>query len=193
MPFTQADSIADSGFDTHRPDSHAPISVMGDHVHAQGEWMVSYRAMLMNMKTLTKEDKKISDAEVREEGYMMIPDSMDMVMHMFGAMVAPSDQVTLMLMIPYLSNTMDMRRLPMMSMHSENMGMMDNHMHNMSMNMSMDSSGLGDIKLGSLVLLHDSRADRVHLNLAVSLPTGSINEKGDHGVLPYAMQLGSGT
>ena len=37
-----------------RPDGHAPISVMGDHMHAMGEWMVSYRYMTMDMKGLLK-------------------------------------------------------------------------------------------------------------------------------------------
>ena len=32
-----------------RADSHAPIGVMGDHMHAKGEWMVSYRFMRMAM------------------------------------------------------------------------------------------------------------------------------------------------
>ena len=33
-----------------RPDSHAPIGVMGEHVHSKGEWMASYRYMRMNME-----------------------------------------------------------------------------------------------------------------------------------------------
>ena len=33
-----------------RADSHAPIGVMGDHMHKQGEWMLSYRFMTMNME-----------------------------------------------------------------------------------------------------------------------------------------------
>jgi hypothetical protein len=32
-----------------RPDSHAPIGVMGEHIHSEGEIMVSYRYMLMEM------------------------------------------------------------------------------------------------------------------------------------------------
>ena len=36
-----------------RPDGHAPISVMGDHMHAMGEWMVSYRYMTMDMEGTT--------------------------------------------------------------------------------------------------------------------------------------------
>ena len=32
-----------------RVDTHAPIGVMGDHLHKQGEIMVSYRYMQMEM------------------------------------------------------------------------------------------------------------------------------------------------
>ena len=37
-----------------RPDGHAPIGVMGDHIHREGEIMFSYRAMMMNMSGLRK-------------------------------------------------------------------------------------------------------------------------------------------
>ena len=40
----------DSKWDCHRPDSHAPIGVMGDHTHKQGEFMMSYRYMFMEMR-----------------------------------------------------------------------------------------------------------------------------------------------
>ena len=33
-----------------RADGHAPIGVMGDHLHKRGEWMLSYRFMRMNME-----------------------------------------------------------------------------------------------------------------------------------------------
>ncbi len=32
-----------------RSDSHAPISIMGDHMHKKDEFMVSYRYMFMGM------------------------------------------------------------------------------------------------------------------------------------------------
>ena len=32
-----------------RPDSHAPIGIMGDHYHKTGEIMLSYRCMHMSM------------------------------------------------------------------------------------------------------------------------------------------------
>ena len=39
-----------SGHDHTRPDSHAPIGVMGDHLMREGEIMVSYRYMYMDME-----------------------------------------------------------------------------------------------------------------------------------------------
>ena len=43
-----------------RPDGHAPISVMGDHMHKMGEWMVSYRYMTMDMEGLLKESNSVT-------------------------------------------------------------------------------------------------------------------------------------
>ena len=43
-----------------RPDGHAPISVMGDHMHSKGEWMVSYRYMTMDMEGLLQGSSDIS-------------------------------------------------------------------------------------------------------------------------------------
>jgi hypothetical protein len=45
-----------------RPDGHAPISVMGDHMHAMGEWMVSYRYMTMDMEGLLDGSNEVSKA-----------------------------------------------------------------------------------------------------------------------------------
>jgi len=33
-----------------KPNSHAPISMMGDHIHKKNEFMFSYRKMIMNMR-----------------------------------------------------------------------------------------------------------------------------------------------
>jgi len=160
-----------------RPDSHAPISVMGDHTHNEGEFMVSYRNMQMDMNGLQDGTNSVSSQEVLDSGYMMTPTKMTMNMHMFGLMYAPSDKTTLMVMLPYIEKDMDMLM---------NMGMMN-------MAMSMDSEGLGDIKAGALHNIFSEAGQKLHLNIMMSLPTGSIDEKNNGAVMPYAMQLGSGT
>jgi hypothetical protein len=56
------------------------------------------------------------------------------------------------------------------------------------------TGGLGDISVGALVRLLSTPAHELHLGLALSLPTGSVNQKGSSGeLLDYGMQPGSGT
>jgi hypothetical protein len=96
-------------------------------------------------------------------------------MHMFGAMHAVSDKLTVMGMVNYIENDMDMK---MMS----------------GMTSSVKNSGLGDLKISGLYDLKTWDHDRrLHLNLGLSLPTGSIKEKDSSGFFGYPMQLGSGT
>jgi hypothetical protein len=157
-----------------RPDGHAPITVMGDHMHAMGEWMLSYRYMTMDMEGLLKGSDSIAAAS---SGYpmggTMLPKAMTMDMHMLGAMHAISDKWTLMGMLNYLDNDMTMLN-----------------------GMSMESNGLGDLKLSGLYDLASwDNGRRVHLNVGISAPTGAIDERKADGttILPYGMQLGSGT
>ena len=42
-------SISFTGSARARPDSHAPIGVMGEHGHKAGEMMLAYRFMAMDM------------------------------------------------------------------------------------------------------------------------------------------------
>ncbi len=177
-----------------RPDSHAPIGVMGDHTHKTGEWMVSYRAMSMSMDSLRRGSSRVSPEAVLAEGYGMTATDMTMDMHMFGLMYAPTDRTTLMMMTSYQDKEMDM----LMAMPMGD-GMMDDGMDSMmdmpmTMNLSMASDGVGDTQVGALHNILDRDGYKVHLNLMVSMPTGSIDEKNAGGqALPYAMQLGSGT
>lgn len=167
-----------------RADSHAPIGVMADHMHKEGEWMFSYRYMHMAMEGNRNGDDRLSTAEALAAGpgpmgYMVAPLKMDMQMHMLGAMYAPSDKLTLMVMVPYLENDMD-------------------HETRMGARFSTKTEGLGDIRLAALLPLYDHEGGKMHSTLSISLPTGSIDERGDTPmandvILPYPMQLGSGT
>ena len=168
--------------DASRPDSHAPIGVMGDHTHAKGETMLSYRYMYMPMEQNYDGDSTISDRRVIAPGgagYMVTPTRMEMEMHMFGVMHAPTDRLTLMLMAPFTFSSMD-------------------HLRRDGRRFTTESEGWGDISLTGLVKVYESGRQHIHLNLGVSAPTGSIDEKDfvpGPGVtqLPYPMQLGSGT
>jgi hypothetical protein len=172
-----------------RPDGHAPISVMGDHMHEMGEWMVSYRYMTMGMENLMKGSDSVTlDSQLGTTSvgdFEMVPRKMTMDMHMFGVMHAISDEWTIMGMVSYLDNEMDMM------MHFMEMGGMTmRHDHEMAA----ESSGLGDLKLvGMYDLAKWDEGRRIHLNVGLSIPTGSIDEKSGTNTLGYGMQLGSGT
>lgn len=173
-----------------RPDSHAPISVMGEHTHKTGEFMFSYRHMRMEMNSLVDGDRAISTSDLLgSSAYTMAPSKMTMTMDMLGLMYAPNDSTTLMAMLPYVEKDMDM------IMMSGSMPAMEGMMSMaVPVQTSMKSSGLGDLKVGALQGIYASDQQKVHLNLMLSLPTGSIDEKNGLGqALPYGMQLGSGT
>lgn len=163
-----------------RPDGHAPISVMGDHVHGKGDWMFSYRYMYMNMEDL-KSGSDNASVENALANYMVTPTQMPMNMHMLGAMYAPSNKITLMAMVNVTSMEMD---------HITRMGGM----------FTTESSGFGDTKISAFYRILDKNRQVVHAQLGISVPTGSITEADvtpasapNAAELPYPMQIGSGT
>jgi hypothetical protein len=164
---------------------HAPIGVMGDHIHARGEWMLSYRYMRMDMSPNLVGSDEVSASEiVASPGpyeYMVSPVEMDMNMHMFGLMYAPFDKVTLMAMIPFITKSMD-------------------HVTRPGGAFTTESQGVGDLKLSVLYQPWKNEHHSVHFQLGFSSPTGSIDEtdvtpmSGGAAVqMPYPMQIGSGT
>lgn len=169
---------------SHRPDGHAPIGVMADHTHGGREAMFSYRLMQMEMAGSRIGTEPVEDAEVVSvggEGFLVTPTEMPMTMHMLGLMVAPVDQVTFMVMLPYVQNDMS-------------------HLVRNGNTFETESGGLGDVKLSALVKLAEFGRSRAHIGLGVSLPTGSIEETDvtpasapNESQLPYPMQVGSGT
>ncbi len=174
MMSTAQENLWSSG----RPDGHAPISVMGDHYHKKGEFMLSYRYMPMWMKGNLSSSSDISNAAIFQN-FMVAPQKMRMDMHMLGAMYAPSDKLTVMVMGNYIKNSMD---LQMMS----------------GMTFSTESSGFGDISLGAIYKILNKKRQSVHANFGLSIPTGDIDQRGDtpmmsNAQLAYPMQLGSGT
>ena len=171
-------SIAQNLWSSGRPDGHAPISIMGDHYHGQGEVMFSYRFMPMFMEGLLQSTDDIEDTRVFEN-YMASPQEMQMNMHMLGAMYAVSNKVTLMAMANYISNNMDLKT-------------------RMGSEFSTESSGFGDISISGLIKIVNQNRQSLHGNVQVSLPIGNISRKDDtpmmeNALLAYPMQMGSGT
>ena len=164
-----------------RPDSHAPLGVMGDHTHSGGEWMLSYRYMAMSMQHLGDGVDAVSTSDALRH-FAAVPVEMTMQMHMLGMMFAPHDTVTLMAMTSYRDNVMEMHG-----------GGTHAHSHGVTHPRRMESTGIGDTTLSALIPLLHAQNMAVLLNAGLSIPTGSIEAEGDNGILPYPMQLGSGS
>lgn len=170
------------------PDSHAPIGVMGDHTHNVGEVMLSYRYMNMDMDGNRDGSNRLSAQEVLNgpdgsrmgtDGFIVTPLRMTMEMHMFGAMYAVNDNLTLMGMLPYIKLSMD-------------------HITRTGATFTTEAEGLGDIRVGGLYKFFDQGGQRWHANFGLSIPTGDIDTRdttpmGPNSLLPYPMRLGSGT
>ncbi|MEM9724485.1 MAG: transporter [Pseudomonadota bacterium] len=197
---------ADGGDDHGGPvraDSHAPIGVMGDHMHDAGEFMFSYRYMRMDMDgsrigtdpvspatIATTVPNRFFGAPMQPPTLRVVPTRMTMDMHMVGAMYAPTDWVTLMAMGMYIDKEMD---------HITFAGPAGTTVRG---TFTTQSQGFGDTRVGGLFRLYDDETHHLHLNAMLSLPTGSITERdrvlAPTGArpelrLPYPMQLGSGT
>ena len=169
----------------YRPDSHAPIGVMGDHLHAKGGWMLSFRYMNMAMNGNKSGTSSVDNSQIYED-YMVAPQQMNMQMFMLGVMYAPTDKITLMAMQSVVTKDMDLRARMMMN------GMV------MFRDFSTSTSGLGDLKITGLFAIAAGEHSSFHLNGGFSIPVGSVDERGDTPMmndvkLPYPMQLGSGT
>ena len=191
------------------PDDHAPIGVMADHAHKAGEVMVSLRAMHMDMggnqvgtdaiapdTTVTTIPNRFAGMTGQPPTLRIVPTQMRVDMVMAGAMYAPSDAVTLMVMGSYVQKEMD---------HTTYMGGMGTSVLG---DFTTSPEGFGDVKLAALFpLLGHPQAtadvrNELTLKAGVSIPTGSTSETAQiltpTGAtpivrVPYAMQIGSGT
>lgn len=190
-------SYADSGHKAvAAPEAHAPIMVMGDHMHKAGEYMMSLRQMDMRMKGNINGTDDVTDTQIMAvanqhgapQNLRVVPQEMDMKMTMLGAMYAPSDNITLLAMLMHIENEM---RLTTYNMMGAKLG-----------EFTSQSSGLGDTVIGALLRGGETKSGAWHYGLALSLPTGALDETGivltpmnmrATKRLPYPMQLGSGS
>ena len=192
-----------TGPSLHNAAGHAPIGVMGDHMHDKGEWMLSYRFMHMDMEgnrmgadavdadtIVTSIPNRFFGRPMQPPTLRIVPSGMSMDMHMFGAMYAPAQWLTLMVMGMYVEKEMD---------HITYMGGKGVTQRG---SFKVKTDGIGDARVSGLIRIHDDGIHRCHINAGVSLPTGANEKKrriltplGTQPTVrvPYAMQIGSGT
>jgi hypothetical protein len=158
------------------------INVLGSHIHLAGQWMLSYEYMFESMDGNLDGTRTISPGRILER-FNVAPSDMTMQTHMAMVMYAPTNDLTLKVMLPYILKSM-------------------NHVTRDGVRFKEQTEGIGDLELGALYTFFKvgEFRHRLLLNAGVSLPTGSIDEKDfgpDHSLgrarLEYPMQLGSGT
>lgn len=188
--------------DNHTVRSSAPAGIMGDHTHAAGEFMLSYRRMEMRMSGNRQGTDRIDldtivttldNPSGMPPKVRVAPVDMQTSMDMFGLMYGVSDQWNVFAMLNYVRKNMD---------HQTYAGPSGDTVRG---RFNVTNEGLGDTKIGLLYqpksLVSSPNIDTV-FKLGLSIPTGSIDEEAEvltpmntRPVLrsPYAMQLGSGT
>jgi hypothetical protein len=169
-----------------------PAGVMISHIHPKHEWMVSYKYMNMGMKGLMEGSDVVNEEEVFTN-YLMAPDQMFMEMHMLMAMYGVTNRLTLMAMLNYTRQSMEMSMFTTGGHHHG--GVTDASGAHV-----MKTAGIGDIKLYALYGILQKPHHEVLAGLGMNIPSGSTALKGEPGDmmypnkrLPYAMQTGSGT
>ena len=191
------DAAMSGGGHVHTP---LPAGVLGGHMIPAGKVMTVYSGMLMHMEDNYDGTDKLTPAQIatmpnrfsppHAATYRIVPTSMDMQMHMFGAMVGLTDGFNLMVMGSHVRKEMEMLTFS---------GMAGTTALGTS---SAVTEGLGDGAVIGLVRLHSDPVHKIHMNLGLSLPLGSTTERvrmlAANGMMmemraSYGMQLGTGT
>ena len=182
---------------------HAPIGVMADHFHKSGEIMISARYSNMQMKGNALHDQSIDDQTIittQENPFAsmsgapdylsVVPQKMDMEMLMLGGMYAPSDDITLMGMIMFMKNKMELNTYRGM-MARDFLG-----------NFKTSNEDISNISVSALYKLNKSERYRLHMEVGIDKSLGDEDKKHKMltpananmmMVMPYAMQQDNAT
>jgi hypothetical protein len=142
--------------------------------------MLSYRLRTMRMGPNHIDDDHVSPDRVLTD-YVVAPTRMTSTMHMLSGMIGLSESVNAMIMIPVTHRAMT-------------------HVTRAGGSFETSATGLGDLTLVVHRSARFSEALSYQVGLGVGLPTGSTSIDGvtpmsdpSRVVLPYPMQLGSGS
>ena len=158
------------------------LNVIGGHTHPVHEIMFGYEFMFMDMGGHLSGTRDVSEAEILKQ-FPSASTGMTVEEHMLEIMYAPTNKLTLMAMLPIKHIEMDM--------------VLRDGFH-----FTEHSAGVGDLQILALytALGSVSKGNRLILDVGMSFPTGSIDEKNTIAgldpstfKLEYPMQLGSGT
>ncbi len=161
-----------------RPDAAAPTGIVGGMNPPKGRLMPSISYMHMSMEGNRDGTDRVSTSDVLAQ-FPVAPLRMDVDMLMGGLMYGVTDDISVMAMVPYVWKSMD-------------------HVTGMGARFTTKSQGIGDARVIAGYDIYKGGVHSLEVSTGLSLPTGSTDERddtpaGSNQVLPYPMQIGSGT
>lgn len=183
-----------------------PAGVFGANMVGTGKLMISYTPTFMHMDDNYIGTSVVSPQQIvttvpsnttmmmmgmpTKENYRIVPTSMDTQMHMVHVMYGVTDYLNLMVMGSYEHKSMNMTTFA---------GATGTAILGQT---TQTSDGFGDTAVMSLWRLYQDQMNHVHINLGLSLPSGSTTQTmtmlSPMGTMmtmrgSYGMQLGTGT
>ncbi|MDC0598368.1 hypothetical protein OAP18_00795 [Gammaproteobacteria bacterium] len=144
---------------------------------------IFYKGYRDGSSDLSNEEVLFRPGEVRStDNFPVLPTEIDQQVHLFSLGYQYSESIRFQFSLPYIKQATD---------HISIVPGYDGFL--------IESKGIGDVNLLAGRRLFENIDGNLWLTLGLSLPTGSIDEKGDtprapgNQQLPYTMQLGSGT
>ncbi len=180
-------------WDPERPDARAPASVVGDAVLPAGAVTVAYRLVHLEMAGLRFEGERQGFGggfELRPEDvidfFSVVPLTRSRQVHELEVAFGVSENVTLVGRLPWIQND------------AERLFLLDGDDGAELRTLASTSDGFGDPSLLALIGLWGAGDIRSHLIAGFSFPVADFDEADplptpSEAILPFAMQLGSGT
>lgn len=158
--------------------------------HQDSAWLFSYNYHTVTYEGYRDGTNNLSNSEVlfdpsgqrTSDNFPILPTVITQQVHLFSLAYALNSKSSIQLSVPYIEQSTD------------HISIVDDYA-----NFTIDSAGLGDVKLSTSYEIYNQNQHFLRLSAGISIPTGSIDEKGDtprgpgDQQLPYTMQLGSGT
>ena len=166
------------------PDQRPPATILGGTFYEKGNWALSIQYSQINLLGLRKGTDPIDVIQLKNQ-FDLIPISQVKEEYGLELLSGFSERMTFFLYAPYVQNTL--------MAWAKNPNFEDGYEQ-----VTQTSKGVGDFQMGLIYDAVPTRNWDVHLHYTISFPTADFNQASTIGllgrkILPYGMQLGSGT
>ena len=176
-PLAAPAAAQDHQWTSDRPDGVAPMGIVADRTLSAGALEVGYRYSNLDAEGLKLEASRIDELTALQI-FEFVPLSRSVDTHVLTVGYGVTDDLTVLGNLGYVSKSREVA-------DEENFFLQS-------------SSDIADAELDVLYDVYESGPYRAHVQLGVTVPLGSFEERGDFpgatdAILPYDMQIGSGS